>query len=48
MSETHPNEDIHTTEHNGHDGHNAGDVPMRLLAVYMGAEGVPNTVMRTD
>ena len=31
-----------------HDGRNAGDAPMRLLAVYMGAEGVPNTVMRGD
>jgi quercetin dioxygenase-like cupin family protein len=28
-----------------HDGRNAGDAPMRLLAVYMGAAGTPNTVM---
>ena len=25
-----------------HNGRNTGDVPVRLLAVYMGAEGVPN------
>jgi quercetin dioxygenase-like cupin family protein len=31
-----------------HDGRNAGDAAMRLLAVYMGAEDVPNTVMRGD
>ena len=29
-----------------HDGRNAGAVPVRLLAVYMGAEGVPLSVMR--
>jgi quercetin dioxygenase-like cupin family protein len=29
-----------------HDGQNEGSVPMRLLAVYMGAEGVPPSVMR--
>lgn len=28
-----------------HEGRNAGDVPMRLLAVYMGAEDAANTVM---
>jgi quercetin dioxygenase-like cupin family protein len=28
-----------------HDGHTAGDAPVRLLAVYIGAEGTPNTVM---
>ena len=25
-----------------HDGINKGDVPVRILAVYLGAEGVPN------
>ena len=29
-----------------HDGRNDGAVPVRLLAVYMGAEGAPNSVMR--
>lgn len=29
-----------------HDGRNDGSAPMRLLAVYIGAEGVPNSVMR--
>jgi quercetin dioxygenase-like cupin family protein len=28
-----------------HDGHNTGTVPARILAVFMGAEGIPNTVM---
>ena len=30
-----------------HDGRNDGSVPMRLLAVYMGAEGVPPSVAAT-
>lgn len=30
----------------GHDGRNDGTVPVRLLAVYMGAEGVPNSVLQ--
>lgn len=29
-----------------HNGYNDGDVPMRILAVFMGAEGVPNTTPR--
>ncbi|MFO1143521.1 MAG: hypothetical protein U1E59_14245 [Amaricoccus sp.] len=29
-----------------HDGRNDGAVPVRLLAVYMGAQGIPNSVMR--
>ena len=29
-----------------HDGRSSAQAPMRLLAVYMGAEGTPNTVMR--
>lgn len=28
-----------------HNGRNTGKVPARILAVFMGAEGVPNTVM---
>jgi quercetin dioxygenase-like cupin family protein len=28
-----------------HNGRNTGNVPARILAVFMGAEGVPNTVM---
>ncbi len=27
-----------------HNGHNSGDGPLRILAVYMGADGVPNVV----
>jgi quercetin dioxygenase-like cupin family protein len=27
-----------------HNGHNTGDGPLRILAVYMGADGVPNVV----
>ena len=27
-----------------HNGHNTGDEPLRILAVYMGADGVPNVV----
>ena len=27
-----------------HDGHNTGTGPARILAVFMGAEGIPNTV----
>jgi len=26
------------------DGHNSGDGPLRILAIYMGADGVPNVV----
>ncbi len=32
--------------HTDHDGRNDGSVPMRLLAVYIGAEGAPLSVMR--
>lgn len=28
-----------------HDGRNMGDVPVRILAVYLGAEGLKNTVL---
>lgn len=28
-----------------HNGRNSGSVPARILAVFMGADGVPNTVM---
>lgn len=28
-----------------HNGRNSGNVPARILAVFMGADGVPNTVM---
>src|SRR5690349_17059843 len=28
-----------------HNGRNTGKIPARILAVFMGAEGVPNTVM---
>ena len=31
-----------------HNGRNTGDGSARILAVFMGAEGVPNTVMLKD
>jgi quercetin dioxygenase-like cupin family protein len=42
----HPGEAFAEAFRTDHDGRNPGAAAVRLLAVYMGAEGTPNTVMR--